>query len=96
MKSQSVNPSVGSGDGDALTDSFNNGVIHAVRVECSLSERSVYNNPLDMWSKKAMEFQYLARVARRLLAFPATQAQSDCMFSIAGLTVNKRLSLIHI
>ena len=33
MQSQSVNPSLGSGDGDAVTDSFKNGVIHAVRVE---------------------------------------------------------------
>ena len=33
MQSQSVNPSVGSGDGDAVTDSFEDGVIHAVWVE---------------------------------------------------------------
>ena len=31
-QSQSVNPSVGSGDGDAVTDSFKDGVIHARRV----------------------------------------------------------------
>ena len=33
MQSQSANPSVGSGDGDAATDSYMGGVIHAVRVE---------------------------------------------------------------
>ena len=33
MQSQSVNPSAGSGDGNAATDSFKDGVIHAVRVE---------------------------------------------------------------
>ena len=33
MKSQSVNPSVGSGDGDAVTESFKDGVIEAVWVE---------------------------------------------------------------
>ena len=32
-QSQSVNPSVGSGDGDAATNSFKDGVIHAVWVE---------------------------------------------------------------
>ena len=36
--------------------------------------KAVYNNPLDMWRSKAMEFPYLARVARRVLAIPATQA----------------------
>ena len=30
---KSVNPSVGSGDGDSATDNFKDGVIHAVRVE---------------------------------------------------------------
>ena len=33
IRCQSVNPSVGSGDGDAVTDSFEDGVIHAARVE---------------------------------------------------------------
>ena len=32
MQPQSVNTSVGSGDGDAVTDSFKDGVIHARRV----------------------------------------------------------------
>lgn len=50
----------------------------------------VYNNPLDMWRKRAKEFPYLARLARRVLSIPATQAQSERMFSAAGLTVNKR------
>ena len=34
--------------------------------------KAVYNNPLDMWRNKAMEFPYLARVARRVLPIPAT------------------------
>ena len=37
----SVNPSVGSGDGDAVTDSFKDGVIHAVWVEVLVSGRPV-------------------------------------------------------
>ena len=52
--------------------------------------KAVYNNQLDMWRNEAMEFPYLARVARRVLPTPATQAQSERMFSTAGLTVNKR------
>ena len=108
MQSQSVNPSAGSGDGNATTDSFKDGVVHAVRVEVlafrmaggmvMFSEKedakgvmkAVYNNRLHMWCNKAMKFPYLARVARRVLAIPATQAQSERMFSTAGLTVNKR------
>ena len=50
----------------------------------------VCNNPLDIWHNNAMEFPYLAGVSRRVLAIPATQAQSESMFSTAGLTVNKR------
>ena len=41
MQSQLVNPSVGSGDGDAATDRFKDGVIHAVRVEVLVSGRPV-------------------------------------------------------
>ena len=40
-------------------------------------KKSVYNNPLDMWRNNAMEFPYLARVARHVLPIPATQAQSE-------------------
>lgn len=50
----------------------------------------VYNNPLDMWREKAAEFPYLARIARRVLAIPATQAQSKRMFSTAGLIEDER------
>ena len=38
---KSVNPSVGSGDSDAATDSFKDGIIHAVRVEVLVSGRPV-------------------------------------------------------
>ena len=51
--------------------------------------KAVSNNPLDMWRNKAMEFPYLTRVARRVLATPATQAQSARMFSTAGLSEQK-------
>ena len=110
VQSQSVNLSAGSGDGNAATDSFKDGVVHAVHVEVLALRRAggmvmfsekadakgmmktVYNNPLEMWRNKAMAFPYLARVARRVLAISATQAQSERMFSTAGLTVNKRRS----
>jgi len=107
MQSQSVNPSVGSDDGDAATNSFKDGVIHAVWVEVLAFRKAggmvmfnekadakgvmkaVYNNPLDMWRNEAMEFPYLARVARRVLATPGTQAQSERMFSTAGPSEQK-------
>ena len=105
-RSQSVNPSAGSGDGNEATNIFKGGVVHAVRVEVLAFRKAggmvmfnekadakgvmkaVYNNPLDTWRNKAMEFPYLARVARRVLAIPATEARSERMLSTAGLTVN--------
>ena len=108
MQSQSVNPSEGSGDGDAATNSFMVGIIHAVRAEvlafgmvgamlmlndktdAKVVMKAVYNNPQDMWRTKAMEPPYVARVAHRVLAIPATQAQPERMCSTAGLTANKK------
>ena len=91
MQSQSVHPSVVNGDGDVVTDSFKDGVIHAVLVEVldfkkaagmvMFNEKAdakgvmkaVYNNPLEMWRNKTIEFLYLARVARRIQAIPTKQ-----------------------
>ena len=100
-------PFRGSDDGDAATNRFKDGVIHAVWVEVLAFRKAggmvmfnekadakgvmkaVYNNPLDMWRNEAMEFPYLARVARRVLATAATQAQSERMLSTAGLGEQK-------
>ena len=99
---------MGSGDVDAVADSFVDGVLHAVWVEVLAFRKAsdmvmfnekadakgvmkaVYNNPLDMWRNRTMEFLYFAWDARRILAIPATQAQSERMLSTAGLTANKR------
>ena len=107
MQSQSVNPSVGSSDGDAVTHSFEGSVTHTVWAEVLALRKAggivmfnekadakgvmkaAYNNPLDMWRNKAMEFLYLARIGRRVLAIPAAQAPSESMCSTAALTVNK-------
>ena len=35
--------------------------------------KAVYNNPLEMWRNKTIEFLYLARVARRIQAIPTKQ-----------------------
>ena len=83
--------SVVNGDGDVVTDSFKDGVIHAVLVEVLAFKKAagmvmfnekadaegvmkaVYNNPLEMWRNKTIEFLYLARVARRIQAIPTKQ-----------------------
>ena len=108
IQSQSVNPSVGGGDGDAFDRQLQGWrysrrmsrgarfrkaggmVMFNEESDAKCVKKSVYNNPLDMWRNNAMEFPYLARVARHVLPIPATQAQSERMFSTAGLTVNKR------
>ncbi|CBJ33910.1 conserved unknown protein [Ectocarpus siliculosus] len=50
-------------------------------------DKKVFNNPLDWWRKKQLEYPLLAALARRVLAIPSSQAQSERMFSTAGLTV---------
>ena len=54
--------------------------------------KEVYSNPLDMWAKRERDYPHVAKLARRVLAIPATQAQSERMFSSAGMIVNKRRS----
>ncbi|CAM9549582.1 unnamed protein product, partial [Pylaiella littoralis] len=49
-----------------------------------------FTNPLDWWRKNQLEFPLLAALARRVLAIPSSQAQSERMFSVAGLTVTPR------
>lgn len=45
----------------------------------------IYNNPLDWWKVTAPESPILAALARRVLATPASQAQSErCTFSTSG------------
>ena len=91
MQCQSAHSLVGICDGDVVTDSFKNGVIHAVGIEVLALKKvggmamfnemadakgvmkAVYNNPRDMWRKKAIELPYLVRVARRILAISTTQ-----------------------
>ena len=45
----------------------------------------VYNNPLEWWRSKQRGPPLLAALARRVLTRPASQAQSQLMFSTVGL-----------
>lgn len=49
----------------------------------------VYLNPLDWWRVKSADLPHLASLARRVLAIPATQAESERLFSCAGNIVKK-------
>ena len=51
--------------------------------------RRVYLDPLDWWRKKSADFPHLSILARRVLAIPATQAESERLFSCAGNIVTK-------
>lgn len=53
-----------------------------------------FTNPLDWWRKNQLEFPLLAGLARRVLAIPSSQAQSERMFSVAGLTVTATRSCL--
>ncbi|CAM9559514.1 unnamed protein product, partial [Ectocarpus sp. 4 AP-2014] len=46
--------------------------------------RRVNLDPLDWWRKKSADFPHLSILARRVLAIPATQAESERLFSCAG------------
>ena len=52
--------------------------------EAQESGKILYPNPLDWWHINAVKFPLLAALTRRLLAIPASQAQSERVFLSAG------------
>ena len=48
-----------------------------------------YFDPLDWWRVMSADFPHLASLARRVLAIPATQAESERLLSFAGNIVTK-------
>ena len=57
------------------------------------------NNPLDWWRENEHLFPNIARLAKSLLAIPATSASSERVFSVAGLVCSKnraRLSAVTV
>ncbi|CAN0232733.1 unnamed protein product, partial [Ascophyllum nodosum] len=46
-------------------------------------------DPLDWWRINAVKFPLLAALVRRLLTIPASQAQSERVFSSAGQIVTQ-------
>ena len=51
--------------------------------------------PLIWWKLNHRSFPLLARVARRVLAIPATSASSERAFSEAGLLISKRRTCLR-
>lgn len=46
--------------------------------------KTVYNNPLDTWRKKAKEFPYLAKIARRVLSIPPRRHSLNACSQLQG------------
>ena len=46
-----------------------------------------YTNPLSWWKTKEPLYPRLAKIARKVLAIPATSAPSERLFSVAGITI---------
>lgn len=46
-----------------------------------------HSNPLDWWSSRSLQYPAISKVARMILAIPATSAPSERLFSHAGLTI---------
>ncbi|CAM9886015.1 unnamed protein product, partial [Ascophyllum nodosum] len=57
--------------------------------EAQESGKILYPDPLDWWRINAVKFPLLAALARRLLTIPASQAQSERVFSSAGQIVTQ-------
>jgi hypothetical protein len=55
-------------------------------------EDGCFNNALDWWCIKQQQYPFLAKIAIRLLAIPATLAPSERLFSTAGITIAKERS----
>ncbi|CAN0440110.1 unnamed protein product [Ascophyllum nodosum] len=53
------------------------------------SGKILYPDSLDWWRINTVKFPLLAALARRLLAIPASQAQSERVFSSAGQIVTQ-------
>ncbi|KAL4119444.1 hypothetical protein QTP88_012253 [Uroleucon formosanum] len=49
---------------------------------------------LDFWSKQTLRFPYLSKLARQVLAIPASSASSERSFSVAGRVIEQRRSCI--
>ncbi|KAL4147980.1 hypothetical protein QTP88_002288 [Uroleucon formosanum] len=49
---------------------------------------------LDFWSKQALRFPYLSKLARQILAIPASSASSERSFSVDGRVIEQRRSCI--
>lgn len=54
--------------------------------------QEIRGKPLEWWRVNAREYPMLALLARRVLCIPASQAQSERVFSSAGLVVTKTRS----
>lgn len=53
-------------------------------------ERDVHGNPLEFWRVKATTYPYLAALARRVLAVPASSSSVERLFSNAGNVITKK------
>ena len=46
-------------------------------------------NPLEWWKKNEDQNPKVATLARKILVIPVTSVPSECIFSSAGLLINK-------
>jgi hypothetical protein len=61
-------------------------------LNCQLSFENESETILEWWRRNELYFPRLARVAKKLLAIPASSVSSERVFSLAGNIVNKKRS----
>lgn len=52
------------------------------------------DNILDFWSRQMSRYPYLSKLARQILAIPASSASSERSFSVAGRVIEERRSCL--
>ena len=84
-----------------LEDSFFGDMLQPAAANAA-SEADLYrisaetgDNLLEFWKGKASQWPRLAKVAKMIMAIPATETSSERVFSIAWRTLEERRSRLH-
>ena len=70
-------------------------LVHGQEQITFWDEQERWNDPLLWWKQREGVFPHVARLARILLAIPATSAPSERLFSKASLLLSKKKARVN-